>query len=145
MLISILTTGCNSKKDTNTGRFPVLETTIKDIHEAYRAGTLTCRELVEIYLARIEEYDKSTRLNAIVVVNPEALKTADELDLEFRSTGKLRPLHGIPIIVKDNYETYDMQTTGGSMALKGFIPPDDAYQVRKLREAGAIMLAKSWM
>ncbi|MGD9347238.1 MAG: amidase family protein, partial [Candidatus Aminicenantes bacterium] len=60
-------------------------------------------------------------------------------------TGNLRPLHGIPVIVKDNYETYDMQTTGGSMALKGFIPPDDAYQVQKLREAGAIILAKSNM
>jgi len=96
-------------------------------------------------LGRIEEYDKSTRLNAIVAVNPDALRIADELDNEFRTTGKLRPLHGIPVIVKDNYETNDMPTTGGSMALQGFIPPDDAYQVRKLREAGAIMLAKSNM
>jgi amidase len=136
---------CGPKQEDTVRGFSVIETTIEDIHEAYRSGDLTCRELVEIYLERIERYDKSTRLNAIVVVNQNALKTADELDEEFQKTGKLRPLHGIPVIVKDNYETYDMQTTGGSMALMGFIPPDDAYQVRKLREAGAIMLAKSNM
>ena len=141
----ILLTGCGPQKRETAGGFSVIEATIEDIHEAYRSGTLTCRELVEVYLERIERYDKSTRLNAIVVVNPDALKTAEELDEEFKKTGKLHPLHGIPVIVKDNYETYDMQTTAGSMALKGFIPPDDAYQVRKLREAGAIMLAKSNM
>ncbi|MCK4932951.1 MAG: amidase [Candidatus Aminicenantes bacterium] len=136
---------CGSKQEVTPRGFYVIETTIEDIHEAYRSGNLTCRELVEIYLERIDKYDKSTRLNAIVVVNQDALKTADELDKEFQKTGKLRPLHGIPVIVKDNYETYDMQTTGGSMALRGFVPPDDAYQVRKLREAGAIMLVKSNM
>jgi amidase len=136
---------CGPKqKDTSIG-FSVIEETVANIHGAYRSGTLTCRELVETYLERIEKYDKSTRLNAIVVVNQDALKTADELDEEFKRTGTLRPLHGIPVIVKDNYETYDMQTTAGSMALMGFIPPDDAYQVRKLREAGAIMLVKSNM
>jgi len=143
--VAVLFFACSTKKDLGTSSFPVLETTIKDIHAAYKAGTLTCRELVEIYLARIEKYDKPTRLNAIVVVNPAALKIADKLDQEFQSTGKLRPLHGIPVVVKDNYETHDMQTTGGSVALKGFIPPDDAYQVRKLREAGAVILAKSNM
>ncbi len=137
--------GCGPKGEVTPGGFSIIETTVEDIHNAYRSGNLTCRELVEIYLERIERYDKSTRLNAIVVVNQNALKTADELDEEFQKTGELRPLHGIPVIVKDNYETYDMQTTGGSMALKGFIPPDDAYQVRRLREAGAIMLAKSNM
>lgn len=145
LFFSILMPACSPKKEVSGSGFPVIETTIKDIHEAYKSGTLTCRDLVEIYLARIEKFDKSTRLNAIVVVNPDALKTADELDKEFQTTGKLRPLHGIPVIVKDNYETYDMQTTGGSIALKGFIPPDDAFQVRKLREAGAIMLVKSNM
>jgi Asp-tRNA(Asn)/Glu-tRNA(Gln) amidotransferase A subunit family amidase len=135
---------CGPKEDSPQS-FSVVETTIADIHEAYRSGNLTCRELVETYLERIEKYDKSSRLNAVVVVNHNALTTADELDEEFQKTGKLRPLHGIPVIVKDNYDTYDMQTTGGSMALEGFIPPDDAYQVRKLREAGAIMLVKSNM
>lgn len=145
LLSMILMTGCGPQKKETAGGFSVIEATIADIHEAYRSGTLTCVELVEVYLERIERSDKSTRLNAIVVVNPNALKTAEELDEEFEKTGKLRPLHGIPVIVKDNYETYDMQTTAGSIALKGFIPPDDAYQVRKLREAGAIILAKSNM
>jgi len=144
-LITIFPAGCGRNEEETLTGFSLLEATITDIHSAYRGGTLTCRELVETYLERIEKYDKSTRLNAIVVTNADALKTADELDEEFKQTGQLRPLHGIPVIVKDNYETYDMQTTGGSMALKGFIPPDDAYQVRKLREAGAIMLAKSNM
>jgi amidase len=131
-------------KDTKEG-FVVEETTIAEIHEAMKNGKITCRKLVENYLQRIETYDQSTGLNAIVVINPSALNRADELDREFERTGKLRPLHGIPIIVKDNYETKDMQTTAGSLALKGFIPPDDAYQVRKIREAGAIVLAKSNM
>jgi amidase len=144
LFLTAFLTACGPKEDTSRG-FSVIETTIGDIHEALRSGDLKCRELVEIYLERIEKYDKSSRLNAIVVVNQNALKTAEELDEEFQKTGKLRPLHGIPVIVKDNYDTYDMQTTGGSMALKGFIPPDDAYQVRKLREAGAIMLLKSNM
>ncbi len=144
-LITIFIGGCSPKEGEIPIGFSVIEATIADIHEAYRSGDLTCRELVEEYLERIDKYDKSTRLNAIVVINKDALKKADELDEEFQKTGQLRPLHGIPVIVKDNYETYDMQTTGGSMALLGFIPPDDAYQVRKLREAGAIMLAKSNM
>ncbi|HEX2695905.1 MAG TPA: amidase, partial [Acidobacteriota bacterium] len=126
-------------------RFPVVETTIAAVHQAMRSGDLTCRELVETYLERIKAYDQPTKLNAIVVLNPNALARADELDEEFRRTKKLRPLHGIPVIVKDNFDTYDMPTCGGSLALKGFIPPDDAFQVRKLREAGAIILAKSNM
>ncbi len=126
-------------------RFVIDERSIAEIHEAMKDGKITCQELVEQYLQRIETYDQSTGLNSIVVINPNALKRAVELDREFAQTGKLRPLHGIPIIVKDNYETKDMQTTAGSLALKGFVPPDDAYQVRKIREAGAILLAKSNM
>jgi len=127
------------------GSFPVIETTIAEIHKAMKDGRLTARALVEAYLARIEAYDQPSGLNAIVIVNPDALKTADELDTEFRKTKKLRPLHGIPVIVKDNYDTKDLPTTAGSLALKGSIPPDDAFQIRKLREAGAIVLAKSNM
>ncbi len=127
------------------GGFNVVEATIAEIHAAMRSGRLTSRQLVRIYLKRIEELDQKTRLNSIVVINPRALEDADKLDAEFRRTRKLRPLHGIPVIVKDNYDTRDLQTTGGSLALKGSIPPDDAYQVRKLREAGAIVLAKSNM
>lgn len=127
------------------GGFNVVEATIGQIHAAMRSGRLTSRQLVRIYLKRIEELDQKTRLNSIVVVNPKALEEAEKLDAEFRRTRKLRPLHGIPVIVKDNYDTKDLQTTGGSLALKGSIPPDDAYQVRRLREAGAIVLAKSNM
>lgn len=125
--------------------FVVEEATIADIHKAIKKGQLTFRQLVDFYLERIEKYDQSSGLNSIVVVNPDAQKKADELDELYSRTKKLRPLHGIPIIVKDNYETKDMQTTAGSLALKGFIPPKDAFQVRKLREAGAIILAKSNM
>lgn len=125
--------------------FAIEEATIAEIHKAIKAGQLTCRQLVDHYLERIEKYDKPSGLNAIVTINPDAQKRADYLDKLFSQTRMLRPLHGIPIIVKDNYETKDMQTTAGSLALKGFIPPDDAYQVRKLREAGAIILAKSNM
>ncbi len=123
----------------------MIESTIADIHEAFRDGSLTSRALVEYYLERISAYDQPTRLNALVVINPRALAEADRLDDEFRRTGQLRPLHGIPVIVKDNYDTADLQTAAGSMALKGSLPPDDAYQVRRLREAGAIVLAKSNM
>lgn len=125
--------------------FPVVEATISGIQGAMKAGRLTARALVESYLRRIDAYDQGTGLNAVVVVNPAALAAADALDTEFRKTGKLRPLHGIPIIVKDNYDTADLPTTGGSLALESSIPPDDAFQVRRLREAGAIVLAKSNM
>jgi Asp-tRNA(Asn)/Glu-tRNA(Gln) amidotransferase A subunit family amidase len=126
-------------------KFELNETTIGEIHRAIRSGKITCRRLVEAYLKRIDAYDQSTKLNAIVIVNPQALAEADRLDEEFKRTRRLRPLHGIPVIVKDNYDTKDLQTAGGSMALKGSVPPDDAFQVRKIREAGAIVLAKSNM
>ncbi|MCX6566741.1 MAG: amidase family protein [Candidatus Aminicenantes bacterium] len=126
-------------------KFNLLETTIAEIHEAYKSHRLTAHQLVEYYLKRIEAYDQSTRLNTITEINKNALKTADELDEEFKKTGKLRPLHGVPILVKDNFNTKDMQTAGGSLALKGTIPPDDAFQIKRLREAGAIIIAKTNM
>jgi len=149
LVILLFLPGCKKNDDLDgkavKSGFTIEETTIAGIHNAIKSGQMTCRQLVEIYLKRIETYDQSTGLNSIVVINPGALERADELDAEFEQTRKLRPLHGIPVIVKDNYETKDMQTTGGSLALKGFIPPDDAFQVRRLREAGAIILAKSNM
>ncbi len=141
-LALFLLTDC---RKASSPKFAVEEATIEDIHRAIQSGELTCRQLVEYYLTRIEAYDQPLNLNSIVVVNPDALKKADELDKEFTSTRKLRPLHGIPVIVKDNYDTKDLQTAAGSLALKGSKPPDDAYQVRKIREAGAIVLAKSNM
>ena len=128
-------------------RFAVEEATIAQIHAEMLAGRLTARALVERYLARIAAYDQhGPALNALVTVNPTALARADELDAEFRRSGQLTgPLHGIPFIVKDNYDTHDLPTTAGSLSLAGSLPPDDAFQVRMIREAGAIVLAKANM
>lgn len=123
----------------------VIELTIREIHEGLKDGTLTCESLVQAYLARVEAYDQATKLNSIVVVNAKALERARELDALYRSTGELLPLHGVPVVVKDNYDTFDLPTSGGSIALKDSIPPDDAYQVKRLREAGAIVFCKSNM
>ena len=126
--------------------FELVEATIAEIHTAMREGRVTARALVDASLARIEAYDKTgPALNAIVVVNPDARERADALDAAFASGGLTGPLHGIPMIVKDNYDTADLPTTAGSLSLEGSIPPDDAFQVRKIREAGAIVVAKSNM
>ena len=109
-------------------------------------GRLTARALVEHYLARIEACDKQgPALNAIITINPRALDRADELDAAFRQSGLTGPLHGIPVLVKDNYDTADLPTTAGSLSLIDSRPPDDAFQVRKIREAGAIVIAKTNM
>jgi amidase len=122
------------------------EASIADILAAFRAKELTCRQLVQMYLDRIEAYDrKGPALNAIVMVNPNALATADALDAKFAQSGLAGPLHCVPVIVKDNYDTVDMPTSAGSLSLKGSTALRDAFQVRKLREAGALMLAKSNM
>jgi len=127
--------------------FRIEEATISEIHAEMLAGRLTARGLVEGYLARIAAYDKrGPAINAIIVINPEALARADELDTELHRSGKLSgPLHGIPFIVKDNYDTHDLPTTAGSLSLQGSFPPDDAFQVRSIREAGGIVLAKANM
>ncbi|UCD25731.1 MAG: amidase, partial [Gemmatimonadota bacterium] len=127
-------------------RFDVVEATIGDIHLAMHAGELTARQLVQLYLDRIEAYDKQgPAVNSIITINPNALTRAEELDRQFAESGMVGPLHGIPVIVKDNYDTHDLPTTAGSLSLAGSIPPDDAYQVRAIREAGAIVIAKSNM
>ena len=117
--------------------------TIADIGHAFDAGTLTAEKLVQICLARIDAYDrKGPSLHAVMTLNPKALETARALDAERKSKGPRSPLHGIPIVLKDNYNTADLPTTGGSLLLEGSIPPEDAFVVKKLREAGAIVLAK---
>jgi Amidase len=122
-------------------RFEVAEATIPELQAAMAAGLVTSRDLTTMYLARIEAYDqRGPELNAISVTDSAARDEAAKMDAE-RRTGKLRGLlHGIPVIVKDNYETANMQTADGSASLKGWIPPDDAYLVRRLREAGAIII-----
>lgn len=119
------------------------EATIADINAAFDAGTLSSEMLVERYLARIDAYDKvGPQLHAVLWVNGDAIATARALDRERRDSGPRSPLHGIPIVLKDNVDTGDMPTTAGSVLLAGSIPPDDAFIVKKLREAGAIILAK---
>src|ERR1051325_8647539 len=126
--------------------FHVEEKTIAQIHAALRSRQVTCRGLVEAYLARINAYDqKGPSLNAMVLLNPEALQTADELDARMRSGTAMRPLECIPVVVKDNYETRGLRTTAGSQSLAKFIPTRDAFVVQKIREAGAIVLFKSNM
>jgi Asp-tRNA(Asn)/Glu-tRNA(Gln) amidotransferase A subunit family amidase len=127
-------------------RFTLDEATIETVHAAFRAGSLTCRSLVEQYLARIEAHDKQgAALNAIVLVNPDALNVASDLDRRYRQSGPVGPLHCVPVIVKDNYETADMPTTAGSLSLKDMKTGKDAFLVKRLRDAGAVLIAKSNM
>ncbi len=124
----------------------VFEASIPDLQEAMADGRVTAVQLVDAYLARINAYDRAgPALNSMVYLNPNARARAAELDQERALRGARGPLHGIPIILKDNYDTADLPTSGGSIALAGMFPPDDAFQVRKLREAGAIILGKSNM
>ena len=117
--------------------------TVADLNAAFDKGTLTSEKLVQLSLARIDAYDrKGPALRAVITLNPKALETARALDAERKSKGKRSPLHGIPIVLKDNFDTFDLPTTGGSILLEGSIPPDDAFVVKKLRAAGAIILAK---
>ena len=123
--------------------FP-LEATIPDLQAAMESGELTSVELVDFYLARIAAYeDAGPKLNAFILVNPKAREEAAALDAERAISGPRGPLHGIPIVIKDNIGTFDMPTTAGSVALAGFLPSEDAFQVRKLREAGAIIIGKT--
>lgn len=124
--------------------FRLEEATIAQIQGAFKAKTLTCRALTKAYLDRIDALDKrGPALNAIVLVNPQALAVADSLDTRYAAGGPTGPLHCIPMIVKDNFETVGMQTTGGSLALEGWKPLQDATMVRQIKSAGALMLAKS--
>ena len=127
----------------NAERFDLTSATIADLNSAFAKGTLTSEKLTEFYLARIAAYDKQgPAINAILFLNPNALAEARALDAE-RKAGKVRgPLHGIPIVLKDNYNTFDMPTTAGSQLLAGSVPPADAFVIKKLRNAGAIILAK---
>lgn len=127
--------------------FRFAEATIADVHSALRARTITCHALVAGYLARIDAFDKrGPAINAIIVTNPKALAIADSLDRRFAATRTfVGTLHCIPIIVKDNYQTAGLQTTAGSLALRGWTPREDATMVKRIEDAGAIVLAKSNM
>lgn len=128
-----------------TPPFAFVEATISDVQSAITSGSMTCEQIVEGYLARIEKSDKASGLNAITFINPRAIERAKEIDRSLQNGEKQGELFCAPLLIKDNYDTYDMPTTGGSIALKDSYPPDDAFMVRKLREAGAIVLAKTNM
>ena len=126
--------------------FQIEETTIAKVHAAMKAHQLTCHQLVDAYLQRIAKYDKNEPpINAIVLTNPDALKEADALDQRFASGGLTGPLHCVPTIVKDNYETIGLQSADGSLSLEGFVSDKDAFLVKRIKAAGAIVLAKSNM
>ena len=126
--------------------FEVEEATIAQVHAAFKAGQLTCHGLVDLYLKRIAAYDKNgPAINAIVLLNPDAGKEADELDRRYAQSGLTGPLHCVPMIVKDNFETKGLRTTNGALALASYIPAQDAFEVKRVKEAGAIVLAKSNM
>ena len=121
------------------------EWTIAELQEKMESGNLTARQIADLYLQRIGEVDKSGPcINSIIELNPDALETASKLDAE-RKTGKVRgPMHGIPILIKDNIDTHDkMQTTAGSLALEGNYAAHDAFVVKQLRKAGALILGKT--
>jgi len=124
--------------------FGLMETSIADIHKAMQAGTLTCHDLVQQYLDRIHAYDQQgPAIDSMLYINPASLEQADALDQEFRRTHQLKPLGCIPVVLKDNFDTADMPTTAGAETLKGAQPEKDAFAVKRLREAGALILGKA--
>jgi len=127
-----------------TASFQIVETSIDDIHAAFKSGRLTARQLVQGYLDRINAYDKQgPTINSVITVNPNALAEADKLDEAFKRSGLVGPLHGITVLVKDEIDTAGMPTTLGTVVFKDYRPPRDAFAVEQLRKAGAIILGKT--
>jgi amidase len=128
---------------TNAATLDLTNATIEQLNTAMASGKVTSEQLVKLYIKRIDAYEKKgPAINSVILMNPKAIVTAKALDAERKKSGPRSPLHGIPIVLKDNFDTYDMPTTAGSQLLAGSIPPDDAYVVKKLREAGAVIVAK---
>src|ERR1700722_6146813 len=129
------------------GPFRFQEATIGSIHAAFAAGQLNCAQLTKLYLDRIAAYDKQgPALQAIITVNPKAMEIAAEMDRSYQANpASAGALHCIPIILKDNFNTFDMPTTGGNVSMKTSVPPADAFTVARIRKAGALILAKANM
>lgn len=140
----LITTSASSFSAEKPAHLLLEDATIAELNSAFADGSLTAEKLTAAYLARIKAYDKTgPTINSIITLNPNALKEAKALDAE-RAAGKVRgPLHGIPVFLKDNIDTFDLPTTGGSQLLEGSLPPDDAFITKKLRAAGAIIIAKA--
>jgi len=136
-------TSNGSISETAGNSFDPIEATVDDVVSAITSGDTTATEIVDTYLERIGEYDET--LNAFITVNESATSRAQELDKAFNESGPVGPLHGVPLVLKDNYNTSDLPTTGGSLTLEGFVPSEDAFTVNQLREAGAIVIGKGNM
>ena len=142
MLYAPRSTGRSSQDKSKP--FEIVETTIDQIHAAYKSRKLTAHQLVQGYLDRIDAYDRQgPKINSIITLNPKALEEADRLDVEYKNSGLVGPLHGIPILVKDEIDTAGMPTTLGSVVFKDYRPPLDAFVVARLKKAGAIILGKT--
>jgi len=123
--------------------FDVVETTVAEIHSAYASGALTARQVVQLYLDRIEAYDQQgPTINAVITLNADALQEAERLDAAFRASGFVGSLHGIPVVIKDQVDVTGMPTTLGSTLFRDYYPDRDAFVTEKLKAAGAIILAK---
>ena len=146
VLLAIVLSGCGASPESNNSSFDVTEQSVTQLGVAMAEGRVTAVDLVDSYFARIEAYDQQgPNLNAMIVLNPLARQEAAVLDEE-RASGQIRgPLHGVPVVVKDNYDTSGMPTTAGTIALATSMPPDDATQVKRLRDAGAVILGKTNM
>src|SRR5215469_12189653 len=141
--ISMLCMGHTHAQNTTAVPFEVVEVTIDKIHMALRSGRLTTRQLVQGYLDRINAYDKQgPNINSIITINPRALDEADRLDAAFRASGLVGPLHGIPVVVKDQADVKEMPTTLGSVLFKDHRPERDCFVAAKMRAAGAIFIGK---
>ena len=124
-------------------KFQLVEATIEDVHAEYKAGRLTARALVRAYLDRIEAYDRNgPKINSVITINPKALEEADALDAAYKRSGPVGPLHGIPVVLKDQMDVAGLPTTLGSVVFKDVVPTRDAFVTEKLKKAGAIVIAK---
>jgi amidase len=124
--------------------FEIMETSIDEVLAAFKADKLTAHQLVQRYLDRIDAYDeRGPTINSVITINPQALAEADRLDAAYKASGPVGPLHGIPILIKDEIDTAGMPTTLGTVVFKDYRPPRDAFTIDKLRKAGAIILGKT--
>ena len=137
--------GLQASAQTPSNPFRLAEATVASVHAAFANGQLTCTRLVRLYLDRIEAYNaRGPALLAIIAINPKAMETAAEMDRQYAANPSgVLPLHCVPIILKDNFDTFDMPTTAGNVSMKTSVPPADAFTVEKIRKSGALILAKS--
>jgi amidase len=151
LLFGTLLAGCGTTTSSGSSNpapakndFKILEASIQDLQKGLADGKVTSEDLVKFYLDRIDKYDqKGPKLNSVITINPKALEEAKALDQERKTKGPRGPLHGIPIVLKDNFDTFDMPTSGGNKEMAKSQPSKDAFLTKKLRDAGAIIIAKT--